>query len=71
MKKNLIALATAALMVTGAQARTLVINTDDQNPAPKEAFTYAVDTLKRSIPILTSSGTTSTVKVTKPVSVTS
>ena len=50
MKKNLIALATAALMVTGAQARTLVINTDDQNPAPKEAFTYAVDTFKAKYP---------------------
>ena len=50
MKKNLIALATAALMVTGAQARTLVINTNDVNPAPLEAFTYAVESFKDANP---------------------
>lgn len=50
MKKNLIALATAALMVTGAQARTLVINTNDVNPAPLEAFTYAVESFKEANP---------------------
>ena len=52
MKKNLIALATAALMVTGAKARTLVINTDDQNPAPKEAFTFAIDSFKEKYPAI-------------------
>ena len=50
MKKTLTAVAAAAVMATTAQARTLTINTDDQNPAPKAAFEYAINTFKEANP---------------------
>ncbi|QGG81132.1 extracellular solute-binding protein [Litorivicinus lipolyticus] len=53
MNKKLTALAAAALMAGGANAGTLVINTDDQNPAPKAAFEYAIDSFKAANPDVT------------------
>ncbi len=53
MNKNLTAIAAAALLAGTAQAGTLVINTDDQNPAPKAAFEYAIDSFKAANPDVT------------------
>lgn len=44
------ALTTAAFMATSALAADLVINYDDLNPAPKEAFEAAVDAFKAANP---------------------
>jgi|GEM_PF-6399547 len=51
---SLAALAAGALLSSAAMARDLVINFDDLNPGPKEAFDAAIEKFKAENPDITS-----------------